>query len=150
MDDSKTSEQKKSAQNLEGGKVEDLQIVKDLEDEIRRLNQKLSSAKEENKILLKDQELLKVEKIQITQEYESLKSDYSILQSSVTEQDALLKEQEKKFQSKMTLPEDVVRLQQALLGTKMMWVYFVVCVFNISSHISNFNAQNLFQGFGIE
>lgn len=132
MDDSKTSEKKKSAQNLEGGKVEDLQIVKDLEDEIRRLNQKLSSAKEENKILLKDQELLKVEKIQITQEYESLKSDYSILQSSVTEQDALLKEQEKKFQSKMTLPEDVVRLQQALLGTKMMWVYFVVCVFNIS------------------
>lgn len=140
MDDSKTSEQKKSAQNLEGGKVEDLQIVKDLEDEIRRLNQKLSSAKEENKILLKDQELLKVEKIQITQEYESLKSDYSILQSSVTEQDALLKEQEKKFQSKMTQPEDVIRLQQALLGTKMMWVYFVVCVFNISSHISNFNA----------
>uniref|UniRef100_A0A493TTL7 Thyroid hormone receptor interactor 11 n=1 Tax=Anas platyrhynchos platyrhynchos TaxID=8840 RepID=A0A493TTL7_ANAPP len=115
VDDSKTSEKKKSAQNLEGGKVEDLQIVKDLEDEIRRLNQKLSSAKEENKILLKDQELLKVEKIQITQEYESLKSDYSILQSSVTEQDALLKEQEKKFQSKMTLPEDVVRLQQALL-----------------------------------
>ncbi|XP_068539026.1 thyroid receptor-interacting protein 11 isoform X2 [Anas acuta] len=115
VDDSKTSEQKKSAQNLEGGKVEDLQIVKDLEDEIRRLNQKLSSAKEENKILSKDQELLKVEKIQITQEYESLKSDYSILQSSVTEQDALLKEQEKKFQSKMTLPEDVVRLQQALL-----------------------------------
>ncbi|KAI6067951.1 Thyroid receptor-interacting protein 11 isoform X1 [Aix galericulata] len=115
VDDSKTSEQKKSAQNLEGGKVEDLQIVKDLEDEIRRLNQKLSSAKEENKILLKDQELLKVEKIQITQAYESLKSDYSILQSSVTEQDALLKEQEKKFQSKTTQPEDVVRLQQALL-----------------------------------
>uniref|UniRef100_A0A8C3CBU4 Thyroid hormone receptor interactor 11 n=1 Tax=Cairina moschata TaxID=8855 RepID=A0A8C3CBU4_CAIMO len=118
VDDSKTSEQKKSALNLEGGKVEDLQIVKDLEDEIRRLNQKLSSAKEENKILLKDQELLKVEKIQITQEYESLKSDYSILQSSVTEQDALLKEQEKKFQSKMTQPEDVIRLQQALLEAK--------------------------------
>ncbi|NWZ29569.1 TRIPB protein, partial [Asarcornis scutulata] len=115
VDGSKTGEQKKSAQNLEGGKVEDLQIVKDLEDEIRRLNQKLSSAKEENKILLKDQELLKIEKIQITQEYESLKSDYSILQSSVTEQDSLLKEQEKKFQSKTTLPEDVVRLQQALL-----------------------------------
>uniref|UniRef100_A0A8B9I377 Thyroid hormone receptor interactor 11 n=1 Tax=Anser brachyrhynchus TaxID=132585 RepID=A0A8B9I377_9AVES len=115
VDDSKISEQKKGAQNLEGGKAEDLQIIKDLEDEIRRLNQKLSSAKEENKILLKDQELLKVEKIQITQEYESLKSDFSVLQSSVTEQDALLKEQEKKFQSKTMLPEDVIRLQQALL-----------------------------------
>ncbi|NXJ10274.1 TRIPB protein, partial [Odontophorus gujanensis] len=114
MIDSKISEQKKSAQNLEGGKAEDLQIIKDLEDEIRKLNQKLSSAKEGNKILLKEQELLKVEKIQITQEYESLKSDFSMLQSSVAEQDALLKEQEKS-QSKTPLPEDVVSLQQALL-----------------------------------
>ncbi|KAM6392352.1 thyroid receptor-interacting protein 11 isoform 2-T2 [Pluvialis apricaria] len=115
MNDSKISEQKKSAQSLEGGKVEELQVVKDLEDEIRKLNHKLSSAKEENKILLKEQELAKVEKIQITQEYENLKSDFSMLQNSVAEQDALLKEQEKKLQSKASLPEDVVRLQQALL-----------------------------------
>ncbi|NXX19012.1 TRIPB protein, partial [Podargus strigoides] len=115
MDDSKISEQKKNAQSLEGGKVEELQIVKDLEDEIRKLNHKLSSAKEENKILLKEQELAKVEKIQIMQEYQNLKSDFSMLQSSVAEQDALLKEQEKKLQSKASLPEDIVRLQQALL-----------------------------------
>ncbi|XP_052638967.1 thyroid receptor-interacting protein 11 isoform X1 [Harpia harpyja] len=115
MDDSKISEQKKNAQSLEGGKVEELQVVKDLEDEIRKLNHKLSSAKEENKILLKEQELAKVEKIQITQEYENLKSDFSMLQSSLAEQDALLKEQEKKLQSKTSLPEDVARLQQALL-----------------------------------
>ncbi|NXK05119.1 TRIPB protein, partial [Herpetotheres cachinnans] len=108
MDDSKISEQKKNAQSLEGRKVEELQIVKDLEDEIRKLNHKLSSAKEENKILLKEQELAKVEKIQIMQEYENLKSDFSMLQSSVAEQDALLKEQEKKLQSKTSLPEDVV------------------------------------------
>lgn len=110
MVDSKISEEKKITQNLEGRKAEDLQIIKDLEDEIRKLNQKLSSAKEENKILLKEQELLKVEKIQLTQEYESLKSDFSMLQSSVTEQ---MKEQ--KSQSKTPLPEDVVSLQQALL-----------------------------------
>ncbi|NWQ88994.1 TRIPB protein, partial [Burhinus bistriatus] len=115
MDDSKISEQKKIAQSLEGGKVEELLVVKDLEDEIRKLNHKLSSAKEENKILLKEQELAKVEKIQITQEYENLKSDFRRLQSSVAEQDALLKEQDKKLQSKRSLPEDVVRLQQALL-----------------------------------
>ncbi|XP_009945494.1 PREDICTED: thyroid receptor-interacting protein 11, partial [Leptosomus discolor] len=114
-DDSKISEQRKNAQSLEGGKVEGLQVVKDLEDEIRKLNHKLASAKEENKILLKEQELAKVEKIQITQEYESLKFDFSMLQSSVAEQDALLKEQEKKLHSKTSLPEDVVRLQQALL-----------------------------------
>ncbi|NXS47374.1 TRIPB protein, partial [Balaeniceps rex] len=115
MDDSKISQKKKNAQSLEGGKVEELQVVKDLEEEIRKLNHKLSSAKEENKILLKEQELTKVEKIQITQEYENLKSDFSMLQSSIAEQDALLKEQEKKLQSKTSLPEDVVRLQQALL-----------------------------------
>ncbi|XP_010002056.1 PREDICTED: thyroid receptor-interacting protein 11 [Chaetura pelagica] len=114
MDDSKISE-KKNAQSLDGGRVEKLQVVKDLEDEIRQLNHELSSAKEENKILLKEQELAKVEKIQITQEYENLKSDFSMLQSSVAEQDALLKEQEKKLQSKTSLPEDVIRLQQALL-----------------------------------
>ncbi|XP_074005915.1 thyroid receptor-interacting protein 11 [Numenius arquata] len=113
--DSKITEQKKNAQSLEGGKVEELQVVKDLEDEIRKLNHKLSSAKEENKVLLKEQELAKVEKIKITQEYENLKSDFSMLQSSVAKQDALVKEQEKKLQSKTSLPEDVVRLQQALL-----------------------------------
>ncbi|XP_014812958.1 PREDICTED: thyroid receptor-interacting protein 11 [Calidris pugnax] len=115
MDASKISEQKKNAQSLEGGKVEGLQVVKDLEDEIRKLNHELSSVKEENKVLLKEQELAKIEKIQITQEYENLKSDFSMLQSSVAKQDALLKEQEKKLQSKTSLPEDVVRLQQALL-----------------------------------
>ncbi|XP_025935117.1 thyroid receptor-interacting protein 11 isoform X5 [Apteryx rowi] len=115
-DDSKISEQEKNAQTLDAGKVKDLQIIKDLEDEIQKLNHKLSSAKEKERILLKEQELIKMEKIQITQEYESLKSDFSKLQSSVAEQDALLKEQEKKFPSKTSLlPEDVVRLQQALL-----------------------------------
>ncbi|NXI46077.1 TRIPB protein, partial [Galbula dea] len=106
MDNSKISQPKKNAQNLEGGEVEELQVVKDLEDEIRKLNHKLSSAKEENKILLKEQELAKVEKIQIMQEYENLKSDLSMLQCSVAEE---------KIQSKTSLSEDVVRLQQALL-----------------------------------
>ncbi|NXT37051.1 TRIPB protein, partial [Pelecanoides urinatrix] len=129
MDDSKISEQKKNAQSLGGGKVEELQVVKDLEDEIRKLNHKLSSAKEENKILQKEQEMAKIEKIQITQEYENLKSDFSMLQSSVAEQDALLKEQEKKLQSKTSLPEDVVRLQQALLGTKMIIFFFFLIVY---------------------
>ncbi|KFW94481.1 Thyroid receptor-interacting protein 11, partial [Phalacrocorax carbo] len=114
VDDSKISEQKNNAQSL-GGKVEELQVVNDLEDEIRKLNHKLSSAKEENKNLLKEQELAKLEKIQIMQEYESLKSDFSMLQSSVAEQGAFLKEQEEKLQSKTSLPDDVVRLQQALL-----------------------------------
>ncbi|NXB26590.1 TRIPB protein, partial [Rhagologus leucostigma] len=114
MDDSKITEQKRKDQSLDGRKVEELQVVKDLEDEIRKLNHKLSSAKAENKNLLKEQEFAKLEKIQIAQDYEKLKSDFSVLQRSVAEQDALLKEQ-KQLQSKTSLPQDVVRLQQALL-----------------------------------
>ncbi|NWR74905.1 TRIPB protein, partial [Centropus unirufus] len=125
------SDQKKVAQSLEGGKVEELQIVKDLEDEIRKLNQKLSSAKDENNILLKEQELAKMENIQVTQEYEKLKSDFNMLQNSVAEQSVLLKEQEKNLQFKTSLPEDVVRLQQALLGTKIMiFLNFFIFIFS--------------------
>ncbi|NXK97855.1 TRIPB protein, partial [Formicarius rufipectus] len=112
MDDTKITEEKKNAQNLQGGRVEELQVVKDLEDEIRKLNHKLSSAKAEIKDLLKEQEVAKLEKIQLAQDYEKLKYEFSVLQGSVAEQDALLNEQ-KKLQSK-TLPQDVVRLQQAL------------------------------------
>ncbi|NWH31765.1 TRIPB protein, partial [Chloropsis hardwickii] len=114
MDDSKITEQKKKTQGLDGGQVEDLQVVKDLEDEIRKLNHKLSSAKAENKNLLEEQECAKLEKIQIAQDYEKLKSDFNALQRSVAEQDSLLKEQ-KQLQSKTSLPQDVVSLQQALL-----------------------------------
>ncbi|NXP21211.1 TRIPB protein, partial [Scytalopus superciliaris] len=113
VDDYKIAEQKKNAQSLQGGRVEELQVVKDLEDEIQQLNQKLSSAKAENKNLLKEQELAKIEKIQLAQDYEKLKYEFSVLQGSVAEQDALLNEQ-KKLQSKTSLPQDVVRLQQAL------------------------------------
>ncbi|NXD85881.1 TRIPB protein, partial [Halcyon senegalensis] len=153
MHDSQISEEKKNAQSLEGRKVEELQVVKDLEDEIRKLNHKLSSAKEENKILLKEQELAKVEKKQIMQEYENLKSDFTVLQSSVAEQGALLKEQEKKLQTKTSLPEDVVRLQQALLGTRMtIFKFYVLILFlelssaqckneNISAYTEDQNSE---------
>nr|XP_054489985.1 thyroid receptor-interacting protein 11 isoform X1 [Agelaius phoeniceus] len=114
VDDPKITEQKKKAQSPDGGQVEELQVVKDLEEEIRKLNHKLSSAKAENKNLLKEQEFAKLEKIQIAQDYEKLKSDFDALQRSVAEQDALLKEQEQ-LQSKTSLPQDVVSLQQALL-----------------------------------
>ncbi|NXN05591.1 TRIPB protein, partial [Sylvia borin] len=114
MDDSIITEQKKKAQSLDGGQVEELQVVKDLEDEIRKLNHKLSSAKAENKNLLKEQEFAKLEKTQIAQDYEKLKSDFNELQRSVAEQDAVLREQ-KQLQSNTSLPQDVVGLQQALL-----------------------------------
>ncbi|NXY01474.1 TRIPB protein, partial [Pteruthius melanotis] len=144
MDDSKITEQKKKAQSVDGGEVEELQVVKDLEDEIRKLNHKLSSAKAENKNLLKEQEFAKLEKIQIAQDYEKLKSDFSVLQRSVAEQDALLKEQ-KQLQSKTSLPQDVVRLQQALLGTKIIIFYCYFFIFSLFSQGGSCSYNSLSQ-----
>lgn len=146
MDDSKITEQKKEAQSLDGGRVEESQVVKDLEDEIRKLNHKLSSAQAENKNLMKEKEFAKLEKIQIAQDYEKLKSDFNELQRSVVEQDAVLKEQ-KQLQSKTSLPEDVVGLQQALLGTKTMIFLLLFFIFSIFSRVFTFKTQHLFYEF---
>lgn len=143
MDDSKITEQKKKVQSLDGGQMEELQVVKDLEDEIRKLNHKLSAAKAENKNLLKEQEFAKLEKIQTAQDYEKLKSDFNELQRSVAEQDTVLKEQ-KQLQSKTSQPQDVVSLQQALLGTMIFLLFFIFSVF---LQVFAFKAQNLFYEF---
>lgn len=145
MDDSKITEQKKKAQSLDGGKVEELQVVKDLEDEIRKLNRKLSSAKAENKNLLKEQEFAKLEKNQIAQDYEKLKSDFNVLQRSVAEQDALLKEQ-KQLQSKTSLPQDVVSQQQALLGTKIINFLLLYLIFSLFSQVFTFKTEKFILG----
>ncbi|NWR51592.1 TRIPB protein, partial [Regulus satrapa] len=149
VDDSKITEQKKKAQSLDGEQVEELQVVKDLEDEIKKLNHKLSSAKAENKNLLKEQEFAKLEKIQMAQDYEKLKSDFNALQRSVAEQDALLKEQ-KQFQSKTSLPQDVVSLQQALLGTKTIIFLLFFFIFSIFSQVFTFKTKILFYKFKTE
>ncbi|NWI93065.1 TRIPB protein, partial [Pitta sordida] len=139
VDDSGITEQKKNAQSLQGGKVEEMQkVVKDLEDEIRKLNHELSSAKAENENLLKEQELAKLEKMQIVQDYEKVKSELSVLQRSVAEQDLLLKEQ-KKLQSKTSSPQDVVRLQQALLEAE-----------NEIARLSSLNQSNICNFFYLE
>ncbi|XP_019407971.1 PREDICTED: thyroid receptor-interacting protein 11 isoform X2 [Crocodylus porosus] len=118
-DHSKIGELKKIIQNLQTGKAEIMHNMKELEGHIKELNQKLASAEERNNILLKEQELVKVEKSQITQEYERLNSEFSKLQNSVAEQETILKEQGGKFQP-MSSPveEEVLRLQQALLDAE--------------------------------
>ncbi|XP_006259295.2 thyroid receptor-interacting protein 11 isoform X2 [Alligator mississippiensis] len=118
-DHSKIGELKKFIQNLPTGKAESMHNMKELEGHIKELNRKLASAEERNNILLKEQELVKVEKSQITQEYERLNSEFSKLQNSVAEQETILKEQGGKFQP-MSSPveEEVLRLQQALLDAE--------------------------------
>ncbi|XP_025049630.1 thyroid receptor-interacting protein 11 isoform X2 [Alligator sinensis] len=118
-DHSKIGELKKFIQNLQTGKAESMHNMKELEGHIKELNQKLASAEERNNILLKEQELVKVEKSQITQEYERLNSEFSKLQNSVAEQETILKEQGGKFQPVSSpVEEEVLRLQQALLDAE--------------------------------
>ncbi|XP_048341161.1 thyroid receptor-interacting protein 11 isoform X2 [Sphaerodactylus townsendi] len=90
--------------------------VKELEDEVRVANQKLSSVEEEKKVVLKELELVKVEKSQVMQEYENLKSEFSKPPSPVPKEQAGLDTQvEVSQQAVQALQAEVLRLQKALL-----------------------------------
>uniref|UniRef100_A0A8C3S4G5 Thyroid hormone receptor interactor 11 n=1 Tax=Chelydra serpentina TaxID=8475 RepID=A0A8C3S4G5_CHESE len=119
-DHSKISDLQKNIQILQTEKLEDTQNMKELEDKVKNLNQKLSCVENENKILLNERELVKVENSQITQEYERLKSEFIKLQNYVAEQETLLKEQGKKLPLMTSSEEEMLRLQQALLGRKQL------------------------------
>ncbi|XP_053108885.1 thyroid receptor-interacting protein 11 isoform X2 [Hemicordylus capensis] len=93
--------------------------LKELEDKVRSLNQKLSSAEEERNTISKELELVKTEKSQVMQEYERLKSEFSILQSSLPEEQADLKTQvEVPKDAAESQQAEVLRLQQALLDAE--------------------------------
>ncbi|EMP39874.1 Thyroid receptor-interacting protein 11 [Chelonia mydas] len=116
-DHSKISDLQKNVQILQTEKPEDMQTMKELEDKVKNLNQKLSSVENENKIL-NERELVKVENSQITQEYERLKSEVIKLQNYVAEQETILKEEGKKLPLMTSSEEEVLRLQQALLDAE--------------------------------
>ncbi|CAM4571616.1 unnamed protein product [Lepidochelys olivacea] len=117
-DHSKISDLQKNIQILQSEKPEDTQTMKELEDKVKNLNQKLSSVENENKILLNEGELVKVENSQITQEYERLKFEVIKLQNYVAEQETILKEEGKKLPLMTSSEEEVLRLQQALLDAE--------------------------------
>ncbi|XP_042294583.1 thyroid receptor-interacting protein 11 [Sceloporus undulatus] len=93
--------------------------LKDLHDKVKSLSQQLSSAEEEKNILLKELELVKMGKNQLTQEYERLKSEFSKLQASIIKEQSGLKEQETFSHNPAdSLQAEVLRLQQALLDAE--------------------------------
>uniref|UniRef100_A0A8D0H6D6 Thyroid hormone receptor interactor 11 n=1 Tax=Sphenodon punctatus TaxID=8508 RepID=A0A8D0H6D6_SPHPU len=116
---SKINELKKKIKSLQTNKAECVQNMKKMEDTLTSLNQKLISAEKEKSSLLKEFELIKMEKSQLTQDYERLKSEFSKCQTSVTEQQTVLREHGKELPHRATSPEEeVIRLRQSLLDAE--------------------------------
>ncbi|XP_007658711.2 thyroid receptor-interacting protein 11 [Ornithorhynchus anatinus] len=129
-DRSKIHELQKNIQIFHTEKEETKKNVKKLEDKVKDINQKLISAENDKAILLKEQELIKIEKSQLIQEYDRLKVELSTFHS-LGEQGASPMGKEKKFPSSASVEEELHRLQQALSDAE-----------NEITRLSNFNQDN--------
>ncbi|XP_008561824.1 PREDICTED: thyroid receptor-interacting protein 11-like, partial [Galeopterus variegatus] len=108
-DHSKIYEMQKTIQVLQTENIESTKQIQELEDKIKDINEKLSSAENDRDVLRREQEQLNVEKRQIIEECESLKLDYSTLQSYAMKQSDCVTEKER------ILPSvEKVTLQKAL------------------------------------
>ncbi|XP_008563220.1 PREDICTED: thyroid receptor-interacting protein 11-like, partial [Galeopterus variegatus] len=74
-DHSKIYEMRKTIQVLQAEKMESTKQIQELEDKIKDINEKLSSAENDRDVLRREQEQLNVEKRQIIEECEILKLD---------------------------------------------------------------------------
>ncbi|VTJ79525.1 Hypothetical predicted protein, partial [Marmota monax] len=85
-DKSQVWEMQNTIQVLQTEKLESTRRIKELEDTIKVINKKLSSAEHDRDVLKREKEQLSVEKRQIIEECETLKVECSKLQPSVMEQ----------------------------------------------------------------
>ncbi|XP_032200537.1 thyroid receptor-interacting protein 11 isoform X2 [Mustela erminea] len=113
-DHSKIHEMQKTIQDLQNEKVASIKKIEELEDKIKDINEKLSSAENDRDILRKEQERLNVENRQITEECESLKLKCSKLQPDAVKQSDTVTEKEKILPQSPSVEEEVLKLQQAL------------------------------------
>ncbi|XP_078191760.1 thyroid receptor-interacting protein 11 isoform X6 [Callithrix jacchus] len=112
-DHSKSYEMQKTIQVLETEKMESTKKIEELEDKIKYINKKLSSAENDRDSLRREQEQLNVEKRQIMEECENLKLECSKLQPSAMKQRDTVTERERLVAQSASV-EEVFRLQQAL------------------------------------
>lgn len=108
----------KSIQVLQAEKVESTKKIEELENKIKDISRKLSSAENDRDVLRREQERLNVENRQILEECESLKLECSKLQPYSEKQIDTMTEKERIPQSLSV--EEVFRLQQALSGIKCL------------------------------
>ncbi|XP_057586938.1 thyroid receptor-interacting protein 11 isoform X2 [Hippopotamus amphibius kiboko] len=128
-DHSKIHEMQKAIQVLQAEKVESTKKMEELEDKIKDVNKKLSSAENDRDVFKKEQERLSVENRQILEECESLKQECGKLQPPATEQSDTVTEKERILPQ--SLSAEVFRLQQALSDAE-----------NEIKRLSNLNQDN--------
>ncbi|XP_045757371.1 thyroid receptor-interacting protein 11 isoform X1 [Mirounga angustirostris] len=117
-DHSKIHEMQKTIQDLQNEKVASIKRIEELEDKIKDINKKLSSAENDREILRKEQERLNVENKQITEECESWKLECRKLQPEAVKQSDTVIEKERILPQSTSVGEGVLKLQQALSGVK--------------------------------
>ncbi|XP_036698100.1 thyroid receptor-interacting protein 11 isoform X5 [Balaenoptera musculus] len=130
-DHSKIREMQKTIQVLQAEKVESTKKIEELEDKIKGINKKLSSAENDRGVLKKDQERLSVENRQLLEECESLKLECSKLQPYAAKQSDTVTEKERILPHSSSVEEEVFRLQQALSDAE-----------NEIKRLSNLNQDN--------
>lgn len=129
-DHSKVSELQKSVQVLQTEKVESARRIEELEEEVKDISQRLSSAENDRDVLKREHEQLNVEKRQMIEECDNLKLECSRWQASAMQQgDAMAGKETVLVQSPAT--EEVLRLQQALSDAE-----------NEIKRLSNLNQDN--------
>ncbi|CAK7316694.1 Thyroid receptor-interacting protein 11 [Vulpes lagopus] len=112
-DHSKIHEMQKTIQNLQTEKVASIKKIEELEDKIKDIHKKLSSAENDRDVLRKEKECLNVENRQITEQCESLKLECK-LQHDAEKQGDTVTEKERILPQSTSVEEEVLKLQQAL------------------------------------
>ncbi|XP_074221219.1 thyroid receptor-interacting protein 11 isoform X1 [Camelus bactrianus] len=113
-DHSKIHEMQQTIQVLQTEKVESTKKISELEDKVKDINEKLSSAENDRDVLTKEQERLSMENKQILGECERLKLECSELQPYAVKQNDAVRGRERGFPQSTSGQEEVFRLQQAL------------------------------------
>ncbi|VTJ69743.1 Hypothetical predicted protein [Marmota monax] len=106
-------EMQKTIQVLQTENAESTKNIEELEDQIKDINKKLSSAENDRNVSNTEQEQLGVEKGQIMEQCENLQLECSKLQPSVMEQSDTVAKKGKILPQSSSV-EEVLRLQQAL------------------------------------
>lgn len=112
-DHSKVYEMQNTIQILQMEKVESTKQIEDLENKIKEIHKRLSSAEHDQEVWKKEQERLEVEKREMTEQCERLKLELSEAQQSALRQSDAAVEEETILPHSSSVAE-VLRLQQAL------------------------------------
>lgn len=137
-DHSKMYDMQNTIQILQTEKVESTKKIEELEDKIKELYERLSSAEHDREVWKREQEELEGEKRQMTEQCERLKLECSKLQPLALGQRDVVTEEEGTLPQSSSVAE-VLRLQQALTGIKCLelTLMFLVTLGLFKSNTSN-------------